>query len=176
MQWTDSSNDFFATSTSCKSSSSSSISAAGSITSTLKDYRPPKLQASEVASSSVSKTAPATSTAAAATVISKVGTSSRYATTIYKCQVCTKAFASTAFLEEHMKVHNKAISVQDAVKLSTTMTTSVSVNNNFSKNTNEHAGKRRHEHLVECSSCRKPFPDKEALISHFKVSFDQQNI
>ena len=54
-----------------------------SITSTLKDYRPPSKGLE-----SITKT-----------------TTGRYATTIYKCQVCTKAFATMAYLEEHMKLH-----------------------------------------------------------------------
>ena len=88
-----------------------------SITSTLKDYRPPP----------------------------KVDTKStgRYATTIYKCQVCTKAFASMAFLEEHMKLHADKTSEP-------------------SKNTEDNIE-------VECTSCNKILPNKEALRNHFMV-------
>ena len=71
-------------------------------------------------------------------------TTGRYATTIYKCQVCTKAFATMAYLEEHMKVH--------AAEKST-------INN-----------PKDQEMEVECTSCNKLMPNKDALRTHFMVN------
>ena len=90
-----------------------------SITSTLKDYRPPpKLDGTK--------------------------TTGRYATTIYKCQVCTKAFATMAYLEEHMKVHAAEKSTINSPK--------------------------DQEMEVECTSCNKLMPNKDALRTHFMVN------
>ena len=114
-------NEMFPTAvvTSTVSKPSSSL----SITSTLKDYRPPSK-----ALESLSKTS-----------------TGRYATTIYKCQVCTKAFATMAYLEEHMKLHAAEKSTISSQKDNTEME-------------------------VECTSCNKVMPNKDALRTHFMVS------
>ena len=92
-----------------------------SITSTLKDYRPPpKLDGTK--------------------------TTGRYATTIYKCQVCTKAFATMAYLEEHMKLHADKATIS-----------------------NQNGIKNEAEVEVECTSCHKLLPNKDALRTHFMV-------
>ena len=101
-----------------------------------------------------------------------IGTSSsgRYATTIYKCQVCTKAFATMAFLEEHMKtVHATAIGISETK--SNNPPGGASVNNiafNIQEPTNIRKDKTNNATL-ECSSCHKILPNKEALKSHFQV-------
>ena len=102
-----------------------------------------------------------------------IGTSSsgRYATTIYKCQVCTKAFATMAFLEEHMKtVHATAIGISET-KSNNNPPGGASVNNiafNIQEPTNIRKDKTNNATL-ECSSCHKILPNKEALKSHFQV-------
>lgn len=101
-----------------------------------------------------------------------IGTSSsgRYATTIYKCQVCTKAFATMAFLDEHMKtVHATAIGISETK--SNNPPGGASVNNiafNIQEPTNLRKDKTNNATL-ECSSCYKILPSKEALKSHFQV-------
>ena len=162
-----------------------------SITSTLKDYRPPKMMADIVGTTlsqqplmGLGQIGVANTTVTPAPINlgtrpepqikqTNIGTSSsgRYATTIYKCQVCTKAFATMAFLEEHMKtVHVTAIGLVSETK-SNNPPGGASVNN-IAFNIKEPANLRKdktNNATLECSSCHKILPSKEALKSHFQV-------
>ena len=149
LHWSE--NEIFQTVT---TTSSGSLKPPNSITSTLKDYRPPKILAAEAANNkgstpSTTAVVSAVATANSTIALPKIGTASsgRYATTIYKCQVCTKAFATIAFLEEHMKTHIEKINVTN-------------VSNPI---------KKKNEKNFECSSCHKSFQTKETLKSHFQV-------
>lgn len=160
-----------------------------SITSTLKDYRPPKMMA-DVVGTTLSHPLIGLGQIGASTTVTptpinlgtrpepqikqtNIGTSSsgRYATTIYKCQVCTKAFATMAFLEEHMKtVHATAIGISET-KSNNNPPGGASVNNiafNIQEPTNIRKDKTNNATL-ECSSCHKILPNKESLKSHFQV-------
>ena len=105
-----------------------------------------------------------------ATSSAKIGTGSsgRYATTIYKCQVCTKAFATLAFLEEHMKLVHAAESSIKTLKLSPPGGATVN-NIAFTIETNQTNNAIAASSSIECSSCHKILPNKEALKSHFQV-------
>ena len=67
-----------------------------SITSTLKDYRPP----------------PKTMISGENSNLEKIP---RLASTIFRCQICTKAFVSQELLQNHIKIHADTISVTQSV-------------------------------------------------------------
>jgi uncharacterized C2H2 Zn-finger protein len=77
---------------------------------------------------------------------------------VFRCPVCTKAFATTSTVEEHMRTHVDRTTVTNALLSSTSVLLSSTSNN---------AGDVESE--LECSHCHKVFQNKPALKNHLQV-------